>query len=226
MIRRVAVIGKMHSGKSTLASMLVEKGYTRVAFADPLKEDIAAALNLLLLKYSLVDQLIDTETIAREKMLFRPIMQWLGTEFFRNYLQRPEHWVQQMRIRIERIEAGTALGMDDLPLVCDDVRFENEAQSLRSMGFSLIRINRRVEDRRFSIWKSLVEQGMSGDEAMKLIEIAFSHSTETLLDGIDVDFEFENTDLSSLGQFAENIMDGLDPLLTPRDLREFEKMLP
>lgn len=225
-VKRIAIIGAMHSGKSTLATMLVERGYTRLAFADPLKDDIVAAMNLLLLKYELTDRLIDRDTIDREKMLFRPMLQWLGTEFFREYLSRENHWVDQMRQRIGRIEAGTAMGLEELSLVCDDVRFENEAQALREMGFTLVRVNRRVEDRRFSIWKDLIESGISGDEAMKMIEVAFAHSTETLLNGIEADFEIENMDISSLVTFADNLHINLHPMLTSRDLQDLEKILP
>jgi hypothetical protein len=153
----IAVVGPMHSGKTTLAHLVVERlGYTRLALADPVKDAVEWACNQFIafnLGYFPDRQdalgmhgappiLIDRQEIEDAKHVFRPILQWWGTEFARQYLKNDRVWIEMFLDRLRH-----TIG----PVVTDDVRFPNEAQALRDVGFRIVRIVRPEEDRLDSI---------------------------------------------------------------------------
>lgn len=149
----IAFVGPMRSGKTTAATYLVEKhGYTRLALADPIKDISEYMLNTLIMQFLpyLKDRqdalgvagappiLLDRQEMDDAKPTFRPHWQWLGTEFGRDYLKAPNLWIDVFLDRVKH-----TLG----PIVCDDVRFPNEAGALREAGFRILRIDRPEEDR-------------------------------------------------------------------------------
>jgi hypothetical protein len=140
-VYNIALIGKARSGKDTAAGFLVrERAYTRVAFADPLKE---MALS------------IDPLVPARERLIhvrLSALVRDVGWEYakdhypeVRSVLQRigqtqrefdADYWVNVAARKIAGAEAW------NLPVVVTDVRYLNEAVMLRARGFKMIRIIR------------------------------------------------------------------------------------
>lgn len=126
------------SGKSTVASLLTERGYHTIPFAASLK----AMLRTFLLQLGYGPDAIDTYlTTAKEHTLpgircsSRHLLRTLGTEWGRTCVH-PEVWLIAWRSRAERyIRSGT-------PVVVDDVRFPNEADLIRTLGGQLWRIDR------------------------------------------------------------------------------------
>jgi hypothetical protein len=196
----IALIGPMHSGKTTLATMLEkEYGYTRVGLADGVKDWGIALLNNFLawnqgefpdrwdgMRGKQIIIPLDRQEIEAGKSVFRPFLQWLGTDFVRNYLKAPLFWVDGFR---EYVEA-----LPEQPVVCDDVRFPNEATALKEMGFTLIRLNRPEKDRHASISNS------GGD-----LERTLCHPSETEHQSIACDETHSVRSLDDLAAIAADI---------------------
>lgn len=143
----IGMIGRARTGKDTAGQWLVnERGYRRVAFADPLKE---AALKL--------DPIIDSAQrdsddpdYADDYRLSDGVREygWEGAKEIpevRRILQElgaavraidEDFWLRAaMKKVVEANDAG-------VPVVITDVRYPNEAASLRRSGFHLVYIER------------------------------------------------------------------------------------
>lgn len=131
----VGLCGYAQSGKDTVAEHLVSaKGWTRVAFADALRE-ILYALNpvadLAIRMRDLVDR--DGWDAAKvEHNEVRDLLQRLGTEAGREVINQAL-WV---RLGEEKIELAGG------PVVITDCRFPNEVQMVRRRKGKLIWIDR------------------------------------------------------------------------------------
>ncbi len=101
-------------GKTTAAEYLCkEHGFTRISFADPLKD---------LAKRVTIDGRIDK---ARD----RGLLQFLGTEYYRSF--DTDHWTKQWSQRVtERIELTNGTPR----IVVDDSRFDNEEAAVGFFG--------------------------------------------------------------------------------------------
>lgn len=126
----IGLAGVAGSGKDTVADYLVRQhGYTKIAFADPLRAMTAALLPYLgiqgdtthLLQHDRAFKEADLPLIHRSP---RHLLQTLGTEWGRN-LVRPDMW---LRIAEHRVMLTSG------PVVITDVRFANEATLVRRMG--------------------------------------------------------------------------------------------
>ncbi len=175
----IALVGPLKSGKTTAANWLVERGYTRIALADPLKDISEQMLNHFIVTHLgyLPDRqdaldngtppiLLDRQEMQDAKEVFRPFWQWLGTDF-RDYLKAPNLWIQIFMGRMKH-----TLGS----IVCDDVRFPHEAVALRGAGFKTIRIIRPEANR--------LESGTN--------VAASRHASETLGNQIRADYTIRN----------------------------------
>ncbi|GAB1326960.1 deoxynucleotide monophosphate kinase family protein [Streptomyces sennicomposti] len=146
----IGIIGRARVGKDSAGQWLVdERGYRRVAFADPLKE---AALKL--------DPIVGNEefylagpgggTVVSDRRLSEEVGQrgWEAAKDYpevRRILQElgaavraldVDFWLRAaMKKVVEANDAGT-------PVVVTDVRYPNEAASLRRSGFHLVYIER------------------------------------------------------------------------------------
>lgn len=141
----IGLIGKKRSGKDTFAAALTEDlRYTRVAFADPLRE-AALALDPLVgrvalpgnpspiadVRLSALISAIGWESAKDYVPEVRRILQRLGTESIRALDE--DFWI---RVGSTRIDGASG------PVVVTDVRYPNEADAIRSRGGFLVRITR------------------------------------------------------------------------------------
>lgn len=119
----LAFTGKKKHGKSTLADLVKARlaNCDHVNFADALKREVAVACNV---------ELLDIET---HKDVFRPILQWWGTEFRRRFKRDDDYWI---KLFIKTLTHKT----DDTIIVCSDLRFEREAWTIRELGGCIIRV--------------------------------------------------------------------------------------
>jgi hypothetical protein len=143
-VRNIALIGKARSGKDTAASFLVrERHYTRIAFADPLKE-MALSIDPLIptglqgafrihVRLSALVADVGWEYAKDTYPEVRRVLQSTG-QTIREY--DPDYWVNVGRRKLSAAEAW------NMPVVVTDVRYINEAVMLRSRGFRLVRIVR------------------------------------------------------------------------------------
>lgn len=168
MDRDIALIGKMGSGKDTVAALLAaHAGYERLAFADPVRTT-ALGIDPIVLEadeagygeaYMTLREAVAAygwDDAKRRIPEVRRILQNTGTalrEHDKNF------W-----LRMLLQEWGAALG----PVVVTDCRFANEADALAVRGFTLIRV---------------VRPGVAGD----------AHVSETELDDYPVDHVLDNS---------------------------------
>jgi hypothetical protein len=139
-LHNIGLIGKARSGKDTAALHLVRtRAYTRLAFADPLKE-MALSIDPLIpsverihVRLSTLIRDVGWEYAKDTYPEVRRILQHTG-QTVREY--DDEFWLTAMRRKLNNAEAW------NLPVVVSDVRYPNEAGMLRSRGFRLVRIIR------------------------------------------------------------------------------------
>lgn len=119
----IAFSGKAGCGKTTIAKNLVQKhGFTRLSFATRLKE---------------ISNELFPKIMSKKKEEFRPTLQLFGC-FCR--LIETTCWINPILLQLERIGHKR--------IVIDDVRFLNEFDGLRYLGFKLIRVSRSKALRR------------------------------------------------------------------------------
>lgn len=118
----VGLTGLKRSGKDTVADRLVEQhGFTKVAFADPLREMALALDPLVADGYHLSDAVTDLGwEEAKEYPEVRRTLQRLGTEVIRGFVDN-SYWVDEMHDRLLELRAD---GVERV--VISDARFENE----------------------------------------------------------------------------------------------------
>jgi len=112
----VGFIGFAGAGKDTAALALIQRGWRRKAFADRLK-----------------DLAIHFGWNGEKDEKGRKLLQDLGMAA-RAY--DPEFWIRHAENSI----AHTPVEMSKIPYVWTDIRFENEAQFVRSRGGIIIRV--------------------------------------------------------------------------------------
>jgi hypothetical protein len=124
----LGLCGLKQSGKDTVYKLIQEEfvNTQRIAFADPLKEELATACG------------VSVEFINTHKEAFRGGVCWWGTEFRRSLYGR-EYWVLKAHERyLFWLNQGADL------VVVTDVRFPNEAAYVRSQGGVLWSVQRRL----------------------------------------------------------------------------------
>lgn len=136
----IGLAGLAGSGKTRMAQALEERfHFVRLPFAGPIK-DMARAFGLLSSEVSGI--LKEEPCIALCGKTPRQFMQWLGTEFGRELIGE-DVWINAWRRRLERHLAEALEDGAPLRIVCDDVRFANEAAALRGLGGVILRLDRR-----------------------------------------------------------------------------------
>jgi hypothetical protein len=128
----IGLTGKARSGKDTVALMLASRhNFMRMAFADPLKEGVAAMFNW---------PVELTHTQEGKEMLsptwgitVRQALQDVGTLMREKF--GADFWIKRWQLEYAAI-------MNDAHVVVSDVRYENEAEMIRAMGGTIIHIQR------------------------------------------------------------------------------------
>lgn len=128
----LGICGRKGSGKSTAAQVLLDAGWKRVKFADPLKN--------MLRVIGLDDRHIEGDLKEVPCDLLggktpRWAMQSLGTEWGRKCIY-DDFWMSLARREIALVLA------QGYSVVVDDVRFDNEADMIRELGGSVLLIKR------------------------------------------------------------------------------------
>lgn len=156
---RIGIVGKMASGKSTLAKCICEQwvaaGHEEeelrtMAFADEVKR-LASTLFGMTTKD-------------------RPLLQQIGTKMREI---DPDVWASCL---LRKVEAQPARGV-----VVDDVRYANEAAALRRSGFTLVRIEvdgatqlRRLQAAYPSTWEQHARHAQHESERFEGVEADIS----------------------------------------------------
>ena len=124
----VGFTGAAGAGKDTAASGLIDAGWQKVSFADPIKEALNAMMGWNMSDWA------DREWKESEHYLVgrspRYMAQTLGTEWGRDTIH-PDIWIA---LGLERCHGKAT--------VIPDVRFDNEAKAIHDAGGQLIEIVR------------------------------------------------------------------------------------
>lgn len=126
-MRIIGIVGKKQSGKDEVCRVIKEHTFigkvTRIAFADSLKEEVAAMLH------------ITVPYLESHKEQFRLILQGFGTDYRR--WQNKKYWIEAWQ---RKVQEAARNGYDII--IAPDVRFINEAEMIKDMGGELWRIFR------------------------------------------------------------------------------------
>jgi hypothetical protein len=135
--------GEAGSGKSTLANILVTRyGFTRMAFADPLKD----MLRVILIEFGyqpdhamrwIDGEFKEVPCPALDGKSCREALQKLGTEWGRDQISQ-KLWINLLMARLDGLDASVT------HVVVDDVRMDNEADALLAYSWSPCGIYRMV----------------------------------------------------------------------------------
>jgi cytidylate kinase len=137
----IGLSGYAQTGKDTVAQHLVEKyGYTRIAFADPIREALYA-LDPLISDYPALpgvslSWIVDKagwESVKQESPMVRKMLQRMGTEVGRELFGQ-NFWVDQAMKKASQSEL----------VVIADVRFPNEYDAIINAGGQVWRINKLI----------------------------------------------------------------------------------
>lgn len=187
-MRNIAIVGKMYSGKTTLAQQMVnDHGYTRVAMAGPLKALAQFAYGEVVEK----DKEYETISLVSGKPVMktgRTIYQEIG---------------QTMKIVDRDIWLKCFIGdtnqMQKQPYVVDDVRFVFEADYLRSHGWFIVKASTPESVR---IERATALTGLAPNEA------ELNHESEREVESIMIDLLYDGTTpLSDVPKHVETILD-------------------
>lgn len=132
----IGLTGLARSGKTTAATHLErDHSFVSYAFANPLKEGIAAMFNL---SVEDLDGLAKEEPIQWLGRSPRQLMQLLGTEWGR-YMISADLWIDLAEQNLSNL---AELFPEAPGYVISDVRFENEADFIRKRGGFVVHIKR------------------------------------------------------------------------------------
>jgi hypothetical protein len=129
----IGLTGKAGAGKDTAAAGLIcQHGYVRIAFADPIRRSLQVMLNLDSSAFEHPVKELPLRDFGKSP---RQMMQTLGTEWGRQLIHS-DIWLMVARESIERTLSVRGR------VVVTDVRFENEATMIRSLGGTIWHIDR------------------------------------------------------------------------------------
>jgi hypothetical protein len=144
----IAVLGRKSSGKDTFANVLInEFGFTRYAFADPLKKGIQSFFNLS--DDQLYDVKLKEEVDPRWGVSPRTLFQVIGTDIFQFSIKKfmpnlkgdtRNHWVILFKEwYLENISKNP-----NFKVIISDGRFLHEIEEIKNLGGKVIKINRII----------------------------------------------------------------------------------
>ncbi len=148
----IGFTGKMGCGKTTAIKFLedfYDKNSVIVKFAQPLYD----------MQEFIYRRIQEVYQRPKDFTKDRKLLQWLGTEWGRDSIS------QDLWADIWRTSVQTAINNDSKAVVvCDDVRFDNEAVILRDLGGFLIKIESDKADGRINTNTGIIghtsEQGV------------------------------------------------------------------
>lgn len=143
-MKLISITGFIGSGKDTTADILVrDYGYTKMSFAGPLKDVVAAAFGWdreMLEGATSVNRAArnvpDSEwssVLGKQGFTPRNALQMIGTEIFKKHVA-PDFWVYRLKKAI--IESGFD------KIVVTDCRYENEFMMLKGLGAKMWKVER------------------------------------------------------------------------------------
>lgn len=135
----IGLIGNIGAGKSTCAEVLAKHDFEIMAFADPLKQACISLFGFTQEQLYGSQECKATPDPRWFNVTPRQVMQFVGTDLLRNQLCQimPELgsdiFVHRMKVALTEHQGN---------VVVHDVRFQNEADMIKSLGGYLVKIVR------------------------------------------------------------------------------------
>lgn len=133
-LTKIGLVGYAGCGKDSVAAHLMRRGFTRVAFASPVR-DILMHMNPLVTRDGLrLRDLVEAQgwdTAKRQFPEVRELLQRLGAGV--RAALGESVWLDHALRRVDALSG---------PVVVSDVRYRNEALALRSRNFLLVLVQR------------------------------------------------------------------------------------
>lgn len=167
--------GSMGSGKSTAISFLQKhtgRKVRLVKFAQPLYD----------IQEFVYDRIKSVHKRDASFVKDRKLLQWVGTEWGRGTISETL-WVDLWKAEVAKLRHHYP---EDI-LVCDDVRFDNEAGTIRSIGGKVIRITSKKNLERITTANGIQ-----------------NHSSEKGISDNLVDYELQNE--YSMEKYRDDVM--------------------
>lgn len=173
----IALSGKMGSGKSTALEMIKKvsrdfQGTELVKFAAPLYD----------IQEYVYSRISHVHQRPYDFIKDRKLLQWLGTEWGRGTIS-DSLWVDLWADQVERLKTGR----DNLLIVCDDCRFDNEAKMVKAMGGHVVLITSEFTEKRIDTKAGIVH-----------------HASEAGISPNLIDYEVKNN--GTLAEFESNLV--------------------
>lgn len=140
-MKLVGLAGRARSGKDTVGEYMVDRYHmVRYAFADPIRDALMAAF---LLPPAMFDGAYKEKPIPWLGVSPRRLMQTLGTEWGRDLVCQ-DVWIRCADRMWQHIKDTQEKTFNLLPsgMVITDVRFDDEADWIRSQGGKVVHIQR------------------------------------------------------------------------------------
>ena len=151
-MKLIGITGKARLGKDCAAKFLwAQYGFTRIAFADPVKMAAQAKFGLTT-EQTWSDELKEV-VIPHWNMTPRQMFQMEGTEAGRNVFGG-DLWIKRFMLSYNLLKHT-----DDI--IVPDVRFDNEYSSLKSLSGIIIEVRRDVAGLSGSAGAHVSESGLS-----------------------------------------------------------------
>lgn len=187
-------MGFKGSGKDTAAAALLDRGYKKYAFADPVKDVLAAMFgwSRAMLEgdtgesraWREFEDAWWSEKLNRPGFTPRKAMQMIGTDVLRQYFN-DQIWILNTERRILNDQTDR--------VVITDCRFPNEAAMIRNMGGKLIRVAKGPEPE-FYQYSSIPASHPYYGQAQDILRLNYGdiHVSEWAWNNIPVDARIEN----------------------------------
>lgn len=141
----IGLSGYAQTGKDTAALALGALGFTRLAFADALRESLYQLNPTIKVKGNWTKLQTHVQTVGWEQAKkldgVRALLQRMGTEAVRMVIDE-NAWTNVVRARIDHAYDGFDTQPEPARYVITDVRFPNEAKMIADMGGEVWRVHR------------------------------------------------------------------------------------
>ena len=131
---KIGLVGYAGCGKDTVAAHLVRRGFTRIAFADAVRNVLLSVNPLVTTDGMRLRDLVEAQgwdTAKRQFPEVRELLQRLGAGA--RAALGESVWLDHALRRVDALSG---------PVVVTDVRYRNEGLALRNRGFTLVWVQR------------------------------------------------------------------------------------
>jgi dephospho-CoA kinase len=161
---KIALTGKMRSGKDTVANHLyIKHGFSRVAFGDALKRVAHETFPWV-------------SEFSKPRALYQSVGQLMREIDSEVWIKHAERAVKGA------IDFRTGIGDEKIGVVITDLRQPNEYEWARANGFTIIRVLASDDVR--------IARAVAANDDFTVLDL--THSTELEIDNFDVDFNVVN----------------------------------